>query len=160
MIFVGASVALDEFKWSKNIQRFGFPFIGGALGAQNVCMGKYIAYAFSSMSNGSFTVRVDTLVSAVLLCISSIILHIIWLNKGLEKYDAYYCIIIYQTAWFIFTTVSGIVVYNDMSILTEIQQAIFVVGILTALYGVKRISELHKDTGNTTDEDEIDLDEA
>ena len=123
-------------------------------------MGKYIAYAFSSMSNGSFTVRVDTLVSAVLLCISSIILHIIWLNKGLEKYDAYYCIIIYQTAWFIFTTVSGIVVYNDMSILTEIQQAIFVVGILTALYGVKRISELHKDTENTTDEDEIDLDEA
>lgn len=162
LVFVGASVALDEFKWSKNIQRFGFPFIGGALGAQNVCMGKYIAYAFSSMSGGYFTVRVDTLVSAVLLCISSIILHVIWLNKGLEKYDAYYCIIIYQTAWFIFTTISGIVVYNDMGILTEIQQAIFVVGILTALYGVKRISEIHKETENTSDSDseEIELYEA
>ena len=49
-----------------------------------------------------------------------------------------------------------------MGILTEIEQAIFVVGILTALYGVKRISEIHKEMENTYDSDseEIELYEA
>jgi hypothetical protein len=46
-----------------------------------------------------------------------------------------------------------------MGILTEIHQAIFVVGILTALYGVKRISELHKESEDTSDEDTSDEDE-
>lgn len=108
-------------------------------------MGKYIAYAFKTMQDGQLTVRTDTLVATVLLCVASVALHIVWLNKGLEKYDAYYCIIVYQTAWFIFTTISGVVVYNDMGVLTDIQKIIFVVGLLTALHGVKRISQLHKD---------------
>lgn len=145
LVFILISVALEELSMPHQLQRFGYPFIGGALGAQNVCMGKYIAYAFKTMQDGQLTVRTDTLVATVLLCVASVALHIVWLNKGLEKYDAYYCIIVYQTAWFIFTTISGVVVYNDMGVLTDIQKIIFVVGLLTALHGVKRISELHKD---------------
>lgn len=144
-LFVGLSAVLEHATLPTYIHRFGFPFIGGALGAQNVCMGKYMAYAVKTIENGQLTVRTDTFISTLLLCISSVVLHIVWLNKGLEKYDAYFCIIIYQTAWFIFTTISGIVVYNDMGVLSTIQQCVFVAGLLTAIYGIKRVSVLHKD---------------
>lgn len=145
-IFILFAVALEHIKLPGPIRRFGYPFIGGALGAQNVCMGKYIAYGVSTMKDYHLTVRVDNFVSVVLLCLASIILHVVWLNKGLEKYDAYFCIIIYQTAWVMFTTFSGIVVYDDMAVLTGEQQIIFIIGLLTAVWGVKRISVIHKST--------------
>jgi len=145
-VFLLFSMVLEKNILPAAIQRVGYPFIGGALGAQNVCMGKYIAYAFSNTIDGQLTVRLDTLLATILLCIGSVILHIYWLNKGLEKHDAYYCIIIYQTAWFMFTTLSGVFVYDDMSILTTPQQIMFIIGLLTAVYGVKRISVLHEKT--------------
>jgi len=144
MIFILFAVALEYMTLPKPIQRFGYPFIGGALGAQNVCMGKYIAYSVSTITQGQLTVRVDNFCAAVLLCFASILLHVFWLNKGLEKYDAYFCIIIYQTTWVMFTTFSGIVVYDDMSVLSDDQRILFMMGLLTAVYGVKRISVIHK----------------
>lgn len=116
-------------------------------------MGKYIAYAFKTMQDGQLTVRTDTFVSTVLLCVASVVVHIIWLNKGLEKHDAYFCIIVYQTAWFIFTTVSGVVVYNDMGVMTDIEKIIFVVGLITALHGVKRVSQIHKESPQVAEEE-------
>ena len=41
-----------------------------------------------------------------------------------------------------------------MGVLTDIQKVIFVVGLLTALHGVKRISELHKDDEQQVNEEE------
>ena len=146
VVFILFYFALENITLPKSIQRFGYPFIGGALGAQNVCMGKYIAYGVSTMQDGCLTIRTDNFCAAIILCLASIIIHVIWLNKGLEKYDAYFCIIIYQTAWFIFTTISGIVVYDDMGVLSTTEQLIFVIGLITALYGVKRISVIHKET--------------
>jgi hypothetical protein len=129
---------------SKLIKKVGFPFIGGALGAQNVCMGKYIAYAVSTLhSTGKLQCRIDVLCAAIALCVASIIIHITWLNKGLAIHDAYYCIIVYQTAWFMFTTLSGIIVYDNMAELDTTSTIIFVVGFLTAAYGVWRISKIH-----------------
>ena len=126
------------------IKKIGFPFLGGALGAQNVCMGKYIAYAVSTLhSTGTLQCRVDVLVAVVLLCVCSIVVHIAWLNKGLAIHDAYYCIIVYQTAWFMFTTLSGVVVYDNMSQLSGISNVIFIIGFLTAAYGVWLVSKLH-----------------
>lgn len=145
MVFITLSQIL-EYKQNlpKVIQKIGFPFLGGALGAQNVCMGKYIAYAMSTLhSTGSLQCRGDVLVATTLLCIASIIVHIAWLNKGLAIYDAYYCIIVYQTAWFMFTTLSGIVVYDNMSELSGSANVIFVIGFITAAYGVWRVSQLH-----------------
>jgi hypothetical protein len=146
VLFLLFAVALEYMNLPKTIQRFGYPFIGGALGAQNVCMGKYIAYGVSTISDNHLTVRADNFAACTSLCLASIILHVFWLNKGLEKHDAYFCIIIYQTAWFMFTTFSGIVVYDDMSVLSTEQQVIFVLGLLTAVYGVKRISVIHKES--------------
>ena len=125
------------------IERVGFPFIGGALGAQNVCMGKYMAYAASTAQNGHLTVRTDVLISTISLCAASVLIHIVWLNEGLKKYDAYYCIIVYQTAWFIFTTLSGIIVYDNIAQLDTIATMVFVAGVVTAAYGVRKISILH-----------------
>jgi len=145
MVFITLSQIL-EYKQNlpKVIQKIGFPFLGGALGAQNVCMGKYIAYAMSTLhSSGSLQCRVDVLIATTLLCIASIIVHIAWLNKGLAIHDAYYCIIVYQTAWFMFTTLSGIVVYDNMSELSGSANIIFVIGFITAAYGVWRVSQLH-----------------
>ena len=154
-VFLIFAAILKENKLPTTIQRIGYPFIGGALGAQNVCMGKYIAYAFSEIKDGLLTVRLDTLMACIILCIASIVLHIIRLNKGLEKHDAYYCIIIYQTSWFMFTTFSGVFVYDDMSLLTTWQQFMFVMGLSIAVYGVKRISILHGETAET-----VELNEA
>lgn len=148
IIFVIFSHMLENLNLPEAIQRFGYPFIAGALGSQNVCMGKYIAYAVSTINDHGLTVRIDNFCATILLCLASVIIHIIWLNKGLEKYDAYFCIIIYQTAWFMFTTISGIVVYNDMGVLTSMEQLIFVTGLLTAVYGVKKISVIHKENKN------------
>jgi len=145
IIFILFAVALEHITLPKSVQMFGYPFIGGALGAQNVCMGKYIAYGVSTITEGQLTVRADNFCAAVLLCFASILLHVFWLNKGLEKYDAYFCIIIYQTAWVMFTIFSGIVVYDDMAVLSYDQHIVFIVGLLTAVYGVKRISMIHKD---------------
>jgi len=152
--FLSAATALNKLKnipeW---IQRVGFPFIGGALGAQNVCMGKYMAYAASTTQAGHLTVRADVLVSTISLCAASVLIHIVWLNEGLKKYDAYYCIIVYQTAWFIFTTLSGIIVYDNIAQLDTFATIVFASGIVTAAYGVRKISILH---GTTQNEDSSD----
>jgi len=147
VIFLLCSVALDNMTLKPVIHRFGFPFIGGALGAQNVCMGKYIAWAVAEWTEaGRLTVRVDVLFSVVALCIASIIIHIIWLNKGLAKHDAYYCIIVYQSSWFLFTTLSGIIVYDNMAQLTVLSQLCFLSGCLLAMFGVFKISLVHEDS--------------
>ena len=141
------AVVLEHLKLPEVIQRFGFPFIGGALGAQNVCMGKYVAYAFEKwLEIGHLTVRSDVLVSVVLLLVGSVVVHIIWLNKGLSKHDAYYCIIVYQSSWFLFTTLSGIVVYNNMATLSVFSQMMFFSGCSLAMYGVWKISIIHKNS--------------
>ena len=147
VIFILFSIALDHAKLPTVVQKFGFPFIGGALGAQNVCMGKYIAWAVSKwIEVGHITVRIDVLISVIALCVASIIVHIIWLNRGLAKHDAYYCIIVYQSAWFIFTTISGIVVYDNMSTLQPFSQFLFFSGCSLAMYGVWKISLVHKNS--------------
>lgn len=148
ILFISAALALTHLTLPDWIQRIGFPFIGGALGAQNVCMGKYMAFAVSTIQDGQLTVRADVFASTILLCIASVLIHIVWLNKGLEKYDAYYCIIVYQTAWFIFTTLSGIIVYDNIAQLDTFATLVFVLGVVTAAYGVRRISILHDSTQN------------
>jgi len=141
------AVALEHIELPKVVQRFGFPFIGGALGAQNVCMGKYVAYAVEKwLITGHLTVRPDVLVSVVGLLVGSVIVHIIWLNKGLAKHDAYYCIIVYQSSWFLFTTLSGIIVYNNMASMTVFAQIMFFSGCSLAMYGVWKISVIHQDS--------------
>ena len=88
VVFILCSLVLEHKSLPAWVERSGYPFIGGALGAQNVCMGKYMAYAVSTIQDGQFTVRVDVFVATLLLCIASVVVHIVWLNKGLEKYDA------------------------------------------------------------------------
>lgn len=146
--FLCASLALTHLRLPDWVERIGFPFIGGALGAQNVCMGKYMAFAVSTIRDGHLTVRTDVFFSTVALCVTSVLIHIVWLNKGLKKYDAYYCIIVYQTAWFIFTTLSGIVVYDNIAQLDSFATCIFGLGVITAAYGVRKISILHGTTQN------------
>jgi len=144
VVFVLAAVVLENVTITPWISQVGFPFIGGALGAQNVCMGKYIAYAIvSAHEAGELTVRVDVLMATLLLCVASIIVHIVWLNKGLKKYDAYYCIIVYQSAWFIFTTLSGIIVYDNMATVTGVGWLFFMIGIASIVFGVGKVSILH-----------------
>ena len=86
IVFIGSSVIMDNMTLPRWITRSGFPFIGGAIGAQNVCMGKYIAYATTdAIKVGQLTVRADVLTAVVLLCISSMVVHIVWLNRGSGK---------------------------------------------------------------------------
>ncbi len=112
-----------------------------------------MAYAASTTQAGHLTVRADVLVSTISLCAASVLIHIVWLNEGLKKYDAYYCIIVYQTAWFIFTTLSGIIVYDNIAQLDTFATIVFASGIVTAAYGVRKISILH---GTTQNEDSSD----
>jgi hypothetical protein len=151
--FLSAAVTLTHAKLPDWIERVGFPFIGGALGAQNVCMGKYMAYALATIEDGCLTVRTDVFVATIALCVASILVHIAWLNKGLAKYDAYYCIIVYQTSWFIFTTLSGIVVYDNIAQLNTLATCVFLAGVVTAAYGVRKISILHTSTQNEDSSD-------
>ena len=134
----------------RTVQRFGYPFIAGALGAQNVCMGKYVAWAVAdSVQKGHLTVRVDDLVAVIALCVTSVVVHVAWLNEGLAKYDAYYCILVYQAAWFFFTTLTGIVVYDNMAMLTLTSQLTFLFGCFMAMFGVWKISTVHTDSHET-----------
>ena len=143
-------VALQKDLLPPSGQRFGYPFIAGALGAQNVCTGKYIAWSVAEVvRTGQLTVRPDVLVSVIGLCVASIVVHIAWLNLGLAKHDAYYCIIVYQSTWFFFTTLAGIVVYDNMATLTALSQLMFFAGCLLAMYGVWKISCIHKDSDET-----------
>lgn len=144
IVLLLCSATLENITLPPWINHIGFPFIGGAIGAQNVCMGKYIAYAVTSAHEyGHLTVRPDVLVSVIGLCICSVVVHIVWLNKGLKKYDAYYCIIVYQTAWFVFTTLSGIVVYDNMAKMNVVACLFFTVGLCSAIYGVWNISAIN-----------------
>ena len=144
VVFILIAVTLEYAKVPDWIHQFGYPFIGGALGAQNVCMGKYIAFAVSNITQyGHLTTRVDVLIATIMLCISSVVVHIVWLNRGLEKHDAYVCVIVYQTAWFLFTTMAGIVVYDNMATLSFIAQVAFFAGCGLAAYGVWNISVVH-----------------
>ena len=143
IVFISCSLLLEHVNLPTWLEQIGYPFIGGALGAQNVCMGKYMAYAVATMQDGQFTVRTDVFSATLLLCITSVVVHIVWLNKGLEKYEAYYCIIVYQTAWFMFTTLSGIVVYDNIAQLDTFSTSVFAIGVATAAYGVQRISKIH-----------------
>lgn len=144
IVFILIAAVLENGTVSSLLAQLGYPLIGGAIGAQNVCMGKYIAYTVkTSLEVGHLTVRADVLTAVVLLCISSVVMHVIWLNKGLKKYDAYYCIIVYQTAWFIFTILTGIIVYDDMVHADLWTYSVFVTGISSAVFGVWKISSLY-----------------
>lgn len=155
ILFIIAAVALEYAKVPKWMHQFGYPFIGGALGAQNVCMGKYIAYAVSNITQyGHLTTRVDVFVATIFLCVSSVIVHIIWLNRGLEKHDAYVCVIVYQTAWFLFTTLAGIIVYDNMATLSLLSQLAFFAGCGLAAYGVWNISIVHNTPESNVKEEE------
>jgi hypothetical protein len=88
--------------------------IAGGLGAALPVFGKYIAFAVTGViENGSLPVRTDNLIAAAALCIASIVVHVIWLNKGLKRFHAYYCILIYQSTWCLCTILNGIVVYDN-----------------------------------------------
>lgn len=150
LAFILCALALEYLTLPEWIEQIGNPFIGGAIGAQNVCMGKYMAYAFSTIRDGQLTVRADVFAAVTLLCAASVVIHIVWLNKGLEKYDAYYCIIVYQAAWFMFTTLSGVVVYDNIAQQDWITKSLFFVGVFTAAYGVRRMSLLHNTTQTAT----------
>ncbi len=134
----------------QKVQRVGYPCIAGALGAQNVCMGKYIAWATAEAFRvGHLTVRLDVLLAVLSLCVASVVVHIAWLNMGLAKHDAYYCIIVYQSTWFFFTTLTGIVVYDNMATLTPWSQVTFFLGCFLAMFGVWKISAVHQDSNET-----------
>ena len=148
MFFIFSSIFLD---YSQSLplwlEQVGFPLIAGGLGAQNVCMGKYIAFAVTEMiEKGKLTVRGDCLVAAVCLCIASIVVHIVWLNKGLKKFAAYYCIIVYQSTWCLFTIICGIVVYDNNDSLSMSKWAFFLLGIGTAIFGVITLARVHAET--------------
>lgn len=143
VVFLLFSVALETLTLPPWLTRVGYPFIGGAIGAQNVCMGKYVAYAVTSARDGHLTVRLDVLIAVICLCLASVIVHLVWLNNGFEKYDAYYCIIVYQTAWFVFTTLSGIVVYDNMAQMSVISWLFFTIGLASAIGGVWKISAIN-----------------
>ena len=140
------ATALYYAKLPTLLHQFGFPCIAGAIGAQNVCMGKYIAYAAAQAAEtGAFTVRTDVLTSVSVLCLGSVVLGIVWLNEGLARYDGYYCIIVYQTTWFLCTTLSGIIVYDNMATLETWACAVFLTGCGVAVYGVWRMTTLQKE---------------
>lgn len=147
IMFIIGSFVLEHSKslpvWLRQV---GYPLIAGGLGAQNVCMGKYIAFAVTEMiERGVLTVRVDCLVAAVVLCLASIVVHIFWLNKGLKLYKGYYCILVYQSMWCLFTILSGIVVYDNNASLSIEKWVFFAIGIGTAIFGVYTLAKIHVD---------------
>lgn len=156
VVFITASQIMEHMKMPEWIEQLGFPFIAGAIGSQNVCMGKYIAYSVSNaVQHGHLLGRTDVLISTLALCTASIVLHVVWLNRGLEKHDAYICVIVYQTSWFLFTTLSGIVVYDNMAMLGTLSQFIFTLGCGLAIYGVWNISVIHSKIGQENIDDMI-----
>jgi len=148
IVFITVSVILEYSKFlPKWLQQVGFPVIAGGLGAQNVCMGKYIAFAVTEMIEHSrLTVRADNLIAAICLCVASIAVHVAWLNKGLKILKAYYCILIYQSTWCLFTILSGIVVYDNNKFLSAEKWVFFVVGVTTSIFGVVTLAQTHADT--------------
>lgn len=145
VVFITGSVVLDHCdKLPEWVRQVGFPFIAGGLGAQNVCMGKYIAYAVTGyIEKNRLVVRPDCLVCAICLCVASIVVHVNWLNRGLKKFHAYYCILIYQTTWCLMTIICGIIVYDNNSGLSPEKWLFFVVGIITSIFGVVTLSKMH-----------------
>ena len=146
--FISISVVLDHCtslpKWAH---QSGFPVIAGGLGSQLPVFGKYIAFAVTEyIEKGRLTVRPDNLIAAICLCVASIVVHIIWLNKGLKILKAYYCILIYQSIWCLFTILSGIVVYDNNKFLSAEKWVFFVVGVSTSIFGVVTLARTHADT--------------
>ena len=145
--FISISIILDHCKalptWAQQV---GWPVIAGGLGAALPVFGKYIAFAVTGViENGSLTVRPDNLIAATALCIASIVVHVIWLNKGLKRFHAYYCILIYQSTWCLCTIINGIVVFDNNIMLPIDKWLFFITGVGAAIFGVVALAKTHAD---------------
>jgi len=145
VVFISISVVLDRCKsLPKWAQQAGHPLIAGGLGAQLPVFGKYIAFAVTEyIEKNRLVVRPDCLVCAICLCLTSVIVHIQWLNVGLKKFNAYYCILIYQSVWCMCTIINGIIVYDNNSKLSVDKWLFFIVGVGAAIFGVMALAKTH-----------------
>jgi hypothetical protein len=145
VVFISISIILDHYKYlPKWVQQVGWPVIAGGLGAALPVFGKYIAFAVTGViENGSLPVRTDNLIAATALCIASIVVHVVWLNKGLKRFHAYYCILIYQSTWCLCTIINGIVVYDNNIMLPTDKWLFFITGVGAAIFGVVALAKTH-----------------
>lgn len=133
-----------EYARLQRFHRFGYPTLGGVIGAQSVLFAKSLDELLISTiadvdSYGAFYNHIQTilLLVAMVVCIFG---QIYYVNMGLRKWDALYVVPIFQSNWIVFSVIGGGVFYEEFAHFSLLQCISFVSGVSITVLGVYVLS--------------------
>eukprot|EP00823_Brevimastigomonas_motovehiculus_P006273 TRINITY_DN513_c0_g1_i1.p1 TRINITY_DN513_c0_g1~~TRINITY_DN513_c0_g1_i1.p1 ORF type:complete len:1038 (+),score=406.69 TRINITY_DN513_c0_g1_i1:116-3229(+) len=131
-------------------QAFAYPALAGSMGAHSVLCAKSAAEVIKQTSRGEN----QFVHAASYFMIGGLALSLFFqmklLNDGLSKADALYIVPVYQVSWVVMNTIVGLIYFQDYNTMGMLHVAMFVLGILIAVFGVYLLSNRTLSQGETT----------
>ena len=136
----------------QSYHRFGYPSISGAIGSASVLFAKcFMELILNTIHNKSnMFVHISSYL-VIIAMFGSITLQIKWLNDALKRFDASYCVPVFQSFWILLSVVSGLIFYEEYSTFTYTQAIGFIIGVCICILGVgtlKGAKNLHTHIGD------------
>jgi hypothetical protein len=117
--------------------RVSYAFLAGLFGAQSVVFARAIGQLVMSSTRGGqfFLVRWETWLILFAL-ILMIVIQMIYLNKGLERFESSYNVPVFTGTFIVSTAVAGGVVYGEFNSFSQLQAILFPLGVGLCVLGV------------------------
>jgi len=130
---------VDSEKYERifKFHRVSYAFLAGLFGAQSVVFARALGQLAVSSTYGGviFLARWQTYLLLIAL-ISMIVIQMIYLNKGLSRFESSYNVPVFTGTFIVGTAVSGGVVYGEFSAFSQLQAVLFPLGVSLCVLGV------------------------
>ena len=113
-----------------------YSILSGIMGAMTMTMAKYLIDLHFLVNNNLPMPPTLQIISAGIILIICIPLHILSLNLALKKFNAHHAVTIFQATWCISNVTLGIIIFKDLNNINTSQACIFLSGVLTSFVGV------------------------
>jgi len=132
-----------EFMRWFHFHRFAYAAMSGVAGAQSVLFAKTVVELLTgSIVNHDRVFFAYWQTYPVLLGLTaSLTLQVYWMQSGLARYDALYCVPVFQAVWILTGVVGGGVFYQEFDGFSLLSWVLFPVGILLCVAGVFFLSQ-------------------
>jgi len=127
----------DEYQKIFKFHRVSYALVAGLLGGQSVVFARAIGLMFqaSAQGDGIFLIHVQTY-GILLGLIISIFIQMLYLNKGLSRFESTYNVPVFTGTFIVTVATAGGVVYGEFDGFTPLQAALFPIGVLMCIFGV------------------------
>jgi hypothetical protein len=129
-----------EYGRLAKIHRVGYPIMGGVIGAQGVLLGNAGVTCVTEMVSGAGGPwagwEIFLFVFFAGVCLTFVMLQVVFLNKGLQRWDAMLEVPVMQSTWIVFCILGGGVFFEEFLSFKLWQYFVFPLGACITLAGV------------------------